>query len=124
VRWSQTFQPLINKYKKAIGVGTTLNDGQLKILWKDHFARQITVNEITVMNTFQESHLNTADVATLANGKFDDTMLYRLLSSLATSFELYNPDNTVMVYLKQHFQALWWEHKFDFRPLKEKERER
>ncbi len=48
-------------------------------------------------------------------------MLYRLLTALATSFEPYNPDNTVMIYLKQHSQALKWEHKFDFRPPKEKE---
>ena len=75
------------------------------------------------MKTFRESHLTTADVAkvaTLSDGKFDDTVLYRLLSSLSTSFELYSPDNTVMIYLKQHSQALRWEHKFDFRPPKEK----
>ncbi len=55
---------------------------------------------------------------------FDDTVLYRLLSSLSTSFELYSPDNIVMIYLKQHSQALRWEHKFDFRPPKEKERDK
>jgi hypothetical protein len=49
VSWFQTFQPLINKYKKAIGAGTTLNDDELKTLWKEHFARQINVNELTVM---------------------------------------------------------------------------
>ncbi len=92
-------------------MGTTLGDGdgELKLLWKDHFARQITVSELTVMRTFQGPHLNTgyvAKVATLSDGKFDDTVLYRLLSSLSTSFELYNPDNTVMIYLKQHSQAL------------------
>jgi hypothetical protein len=84
------------------------------------------MNLRTVRKTFQESHLSTADVvkvATLADGKFDDTVLYKLLSSLLTSFELYNPDNTVMIYLKQHSQALRWETKFDFRPPKEKERE-
>jgi hypothetical protein len=53
----------------------------------------------------------------------DDTVLYKLLSSLATSFETYNPDNTIMIYLKQHAQALRWEHKPDFCPPKEKEKE-
>ncbi len=78
---------MITKYQKAIGIGTTLSEDDLKALWKDHFARQITVNELTVMKTFRESHLTTADVAkvaTLSDGKFDDTVLYRLLSSLAT----------------------------------------
>ncbi len=103
-----------------------LNEDELKALWKEHFARQITVSERTVMKTFQSAHLNTQDVAKIAklsDGKFDDTVLYRLLSVLTTSFESYNPDNTVMTYLKQHAQALRWEHKFDFRPLKEKEKE-
>ena len=90
-------------------------------MWKEHFARQITVAERTVMKTFQSQHLTTGDVAKIAklsDGKFDDTVLYRLVSALSTSFESYNPDNTVMVYLKQHSQALRWEHKFDFRPLR------
>ena len=127
VSWFQTFQPLTNKYKKAIGAGTNLNDDELKTLWKEHFARQITVNELTVMKTFQASHLNAGDVAkvaTLSEGKFDDTVLYKLLTSLSTSFEPYNPDNTVMIYLKQHSQALRWEHKFDFRPPREKEKDK
>ncbi len=127
VSWFQTFQPLVNKYKKAIGVGNVSNPDELKILWKDHFARQITVSELTVMKTFQASHLSTQDIAkvkTLSTGKFDDTVLYRLLSLLSTSFELYSPDNTVMIYLKQHSQALRWEHKFDFRPPKEKEKDK
>jgi hypothetical protein len=93
---------LITKYQKAIGVGITLSGDDLKALWEDHFARQM-VGELTVMKTFQASHLSTADVAkiaTLSDGKFDDTVLYRLLlSSLSTSFEPYNPDNTVMIYL-------------------------
>ncbi len=66
---------------------TTLNDGELKVLWKGHFARQITVNELTVMKTFQESHLSTGDVAkvtTLSDGKFDDTVLYRPLITINT----------------------------------------
>ena len=95
----------MNKYKKAIGLNTTLDEDELKALWKEHFAKQITVSERTVMKTFQSAHLGTADVtkiAKLSDGKFDDTVLYRLLASLATSFEPYNPDNTVMVYLKQH----------------------
>jgi hypothetical protein len=78
------------------------------------------------MKTFQSAHLGTGDVARIAklsDGKFDDTVLYRLLSVLTTSFESYNPDNTVMTYLKQHAQALRWEHKLDFRPPKEKEKE-
>lgn len=126
VSWFQTFQPLVNRYQKAIGIGTALNDDELKALWKEHFARQITVAERTVMKTFQNQHLTTGDVAKIAklsDGKFDDTVLYRLVSALSTSFESYNPDNTVMVYLKQHSQALRWEHKFDFRPPKEKERD-
>jgi hypothetical protein len=71
--------------KKAIGAGTTLNDDELKMLWKEHFARQITVNELTVMKTFQASHLNAGDVAkvaSLSDGKFDDTVLYKLLTSI------------------------------------------
>ena len=126
VSWFQTFQPLVNKYKKAIGLGTTLDDDELKALWKEHFAKQITVAERTVMKTFQLAHLGTQDVAKiskLSDGKFDDTVLYRLASVLTTSFESYNPDNTVMTYLKQHAQALRWEHKLDFRPPKEKEKE-
>ena len=63
VSWFQTFQPLVNKYKKAIGLATTLNDDELKALWKEHFARQITVSEMTIMKTFQSAHLGTADVA-------------------------------------------------------------
>jgi hypothetical protein len=61
------------------------------------------------MKTFQAAHLSTTEVAKIKNivdGKLDDTVLYRLLSSLATSFEAYNPDNTIMIYLKQHAQAL------------------
>ena len=34
VSWFQTFQPLVNKYKKAIGLTTTLDDDALKALWK------------------------------------------------------------------------------------------
>jgi hypothetical protein len=93
---------------------------------RTHFARQITVSEQTVIKTFQAAHLTAqeiAAIATLHDGRFDDTVLYRLLTALATSFESYNPDNTVMIYLKQHSQALKWEHKFDFRPPKEKERD-
>ncbi len=45
VSWFQTFQPLVNKYKKAIGLATTLNEDELKALWKENFARQITVSE-------------------------------------------------------------------------------
>ncbi len=59
----QTFQPLVNKYKKAIGLATVLDDDDLKTLWKEHFARQITVSERTVMKTFQSTHLGTVDVA-------------------------------------------------------------
>ncbi len=62
-------------------------------------------------------------VKKLSDGVFDDTVLYRLLALLATSFEPYNPDNTVMAYLKQHAQALRWEQKLDFRPPREKEKE-
>ncbi len=78
------------------------------------------------MKTFQAQHLTTGDVAKIAKlsyGKFDDTVLYRLVSALSTSFEAYSPDNTVMVYLKRHSQALRWEHKFEVRPPKEKERD-
>ena len=124
--WFQTFQPLVNKYKKAIGLATVLNDDELKALWKEHFARQITVSERTIMKTFQSAHLGTGDIAKikkLSDGIFDDTVLYRLLALLATSFEQYNPDNTVMTYLKQHAQALRWEHKLDFRPPREKEKD-
>jgi hypothetical protein len=124
VSWFQTFLPLVNRYQKAVGIGTTLTEDELKALWKEHFARQITVNERTVMKTFQTAHLSNADIAKIAKlfeEKFDDTVLYRLLSTLSTSFEQYNPDNAVMIYLKQHSQALKWEHKFDFRPPKEKE---
>ena len=102
VSWFQTFQPLVNKYKKAIGLNTTLDDDELKALWKEHFARQITVNERTVMKTFQSAHLGTSEIAKIAklsDGKFDDTVLYRLVSVLTTSFESYNPDNTVMTYV-------------------------
>jgi hypothetical protein len=38
VSWFQTFQPLTNRYQKATGIGTTLNDDKLKALWKEHFA--------------------------------------------------------------------------------------
>ncbi len=103
-----------------------LDDDELKVLWKEHFARQITVSERTVMKMFQSAHLASEDIAKikhLSNGIFDDTVLYRVLALLATSFELYNPDNTVMTYLKQHAQALRWEHKLDFRPPREKEKE-
>jgi hypothetical protein len=103
-----------------------LNDDELKALWKEHFARQITVSERTVMKTFQSAHLGTGDIAKikkLSDGIFDDTVLYRLLALLATSFEPYNSGNTVITYLKQHAQALRWEHKLDFRPPKEKEKE-
>ncbi len=121
VSWFQTFQPLVNKYKKAIGLATVLDDDELKVLWKEHFTRQITISE-----RFQSVHLVSGDIAKikhLSNGIFDDTVLYRLLVLLATSFELYNPDNTVMTYFKQHAQALRWEHKLDFRPPREKEKE-
>jgi hypothetical protein len=103
VSWFQTFQPLVNKYKKAIGLNTTLDDDDLKALWKEYFAKQITIGERTVMKTFQSTHLGTGDVAKikeLSDGVFDDTVLYRLLALLATSFESYNPDNTVMTYLE------------------------
>jgi hypothetical protein len=78
------------------------------------------------MKTFQSTHLGTTDVAKvkkLSDGVFDDIVLYRLLALLATSFEPYNPDNTVMMHLKQHAQALRWEYKLDFRPPREKEKE-
>ena len=117
ISWFQTFQPLVNKYKKAIGLTTVLNEDELKALWKEHFARQITVSERTVMKTLQSAHLASGDIGKikhLSNGIFDDTVLYKLLALLATSFELYNLDNTVMTYLKQHAQALRWEHKLDF----------
>jgi hypothetical protein len=108
VSWFQTFQPSVNRYKKTIGLNTQLNDDDIKALWKEHFARQITVSEQTVIKTFQAAHLSAQEIATIAtlyDGKFDDTVLYRLLTALATSFEQYNPDNTVMIYLEQHSQA-------------------
>ncbi len=37
VSWFQTFQPLVNKYKKAL---LLLDDDELKALWKEHFIRQ------------------------------------------------------------------------------------
>ncbi len=83
--------------------------------------------ERSYQSTFQASHLATGDItkiAKLSEGIFDDTVLYTLLSALSTSFESYNPDNTVMVYLKQHSQALRWEHRFDFRPPKEREKDK
>ena len=126
ISWFQTFQPLVNKYQKAVGVGNPLDDDELKSLWKEHFARQITVNEKTVMKTFQGIHLSTQEIGKIKNlsdGKFDDTVLYKFVSLLATSFESYNPDNTIMIYLKQQAQALRWDHKLDFRPPKEKEKE-
>jgi hypothetical protein len=49
---------------------------------------QITVSEQTVMRTFQAMHLSAQDMAKIAalyDGKFDDTVLYRLLTALATS---------------------------------------
>ncbi len=49
ISWFQTFQPLVNKYKKAIGLCNPLNDDELKTLWKEHFARQITVNELKTL---------------------------------------------------------------------------
>ncbi len=61
ISWFQTFQPLVNKYQKAVGLGNQLNDDELKTLWKEHFARQITVNERTIMKTFQTAHLSTTD---------------------------------------------------------------
>ena len=85
ISWFQTFQPLVNKYQKAVGVGNPLDADELKALWKEHFARQITVSEKTVMKTFQATHLSTQDipkVKNLSDGKFDDTVLYRLLSAL------------------------------------------
>jgi hypothetical protein len=122
VSWFQTFQPPVNRYRKASGLNTRLSDDDIKALWKDHFGRQITVSEQTVVKTFQAAHLSDQEIATIAtlyDGKFDDTVLYRLLTALATSFEPYNPDNTVMIYLKQHSQALKWEHKFDLCSPKE-----
>ena len=77
VSWFQTFQPLVNRYQKAIGIGNTLNEDEFKALWKEHFARQITVAERTVMKTLQSQHLPTGDVAKIAklsDGKFDDTV--------------------------------------------------
>jgi hypothetical protein len=124
ISWFQTYQP---RYRKAIGIGTGLNEAELKALWKEHFAKQITICERTVISTFRASHLATGDVAKIAKlseGIFDDTVLYTLLSALATSFESYSPDNTVMVYLKQHSQALRWEHRCDFRPPKEREKDK
>jgi hypothetical protein len=79
------------------------------------------------MKTFQAAHLSAGDVAKMKNlseGKFDDTVLYKLLSALSVSFDTYNPDNTVMIYLKQHSQVLRWEHKFNFRNPKEKEKDK
>ena len=127
ISWFQTFQPPVTRYRKAIGIGTALNEAELKALWKEHFAKQITIGERTVISTFQASHLSPADIAKIAklsDGIFDDTVLYTLLSALSTSFESYSPDNTVMVYLKQHSQALRWEHRFDFRPPKEREKDK
>ncbi len=38
ISWFQTFQPLVTRYRKAIGTGTGLNEAELKALWKEHFA--------------------------------------------------------------------------------------
>jgi hypothetical protein len=109
ISWFQTFQPPVTRYRKAIGINTGLNEVELKALWKEHFAKQITIGERTVISTFQASLLVAGDIAKIAklsDDIFDDTVLYTLLSALSTSFESYSPDNTVMVYLKQHSQAL------------------
>ncbi len=127
ISWFHNFQPPVTRYRKAIGIGTGLNDAELKALWKEHFAKQITIGERTVISTFQASHLAAGDIAKIAKlseGIFDDTVLYTLLSALSTSFESYSPDNTVMVYLKQHSQALRWERRFDFRPPKERKKDK
>ncbi len=85
---------MVNKYKKAIRLATVLNDDELKAPWKEQ-----SVSERTVMKTFQSAHLGTGDIARIkkvSDGIFNDTFLYRLLALLATSFEPYNPDNSVM----------------------------
>ncbi len=42
ISWFQTFQPPVTRYRKAIGIGVGLNEAELKALWKEHFAKQIT----------------------------------------------------------------------------------
>ncbi len=85
ISWFQTFQPLVNKYKKAIVLATTLNDDELKALWKEHFARQITVSEMTIMKTFQSAHLGTADV----------TKIKKLSEGIFGAYLVLNKENKV-----------------------------
>jgi hypothetical protein len=111
ISWFQTFQPPVTRYRKAVGIGTALSEDELKALWKEHFAKQITIGQ---RSTFQALHLNARDIAKIAKlseGIFDDTVLYKLLSALSTSF-------------KQHSQALRREHRFDFRHPKEREKDK
>ncbi len=53
ISWFQTFQPPVTRYRKAIGIGSGLNEAELKELRKEHFAKQITIGERTVISTFR-----------------------------------------------------------------------
>lgn len=120
--WLLSFQPLINRYKKAIGQND-LNDEEQKTLWKEHFAKQLNVEEHQRILTFQTQHLSTAEknrIKQLPDGKFDENVLHKLFTKLSDSFNNYSPDKTVMSYLHQHANSLGWEHKLDFRSPKEK----
>jgi hypothetical protein len=76
ISWFQTFQPPVTRYRKAIGINTSLNEAELKALLKEHFAKLISIGERTVISTFQASHLAAgyiAKIAKLSEGIFDDT---------------------------------------------------
>jgi hypothetical protein len=103
----------------------SLQPGDLKKLWKLHFAKQINMNEQQLMLNFRKDHLSPTEIgkiSTLTDGIFDVAVVTKLLTKIGASLMYYEPDAMVKSYLYQHSHSLGWERdKLHFRNPKEKD---
>ena len=127
LKWYQRFQPYVIKYNKANG-NVSLDAEQAKILWKDHFSKQLSTDELSSILTFQSKYLDSTELSQvhyLSDGTFVDSTLQKLLMKMNNIFmvKLYEPDVTVKEYLQQHAASLNWKTKIDFTNPKRKQKD-
>jgi hypothetical protein len=76
--------PPLNKFLKAASQ-QTLDNENLKTLWKDHFVNQITLSEKSTMLIFQRQHLTDAEnqqIQYLNEVEFNEKTLQKLVTKL------------------------------------------
>ena len=78
--------PPLNKFLKAASQ-QTLDNENLKTLWKDHFVNQITLSEKLTMLIFQCQRLTDAEIQQiqyLNEAEFNEKTLQKLVTKLSS----------------------------------------